>query len=180
MNKYENESRRRREAVMRFLIRRAVATALLGFFTVVASPAPVHADSINSCIDRCFNTFHPPSDCPTCTGERDRCVEQCSKTAYSYGAIALGAKSKAWGTSYQWRTRAEAESKALNRCSEHGKDCKVIVWFEHSCGAVATGEVDNIFWGLGNGEGAARKNALDKCVQGGGRNCKVQVSQCSR
>lgn len=92
----------------------------------------------------------------------------------------MGAKSKAWGTSYQWRTRAEAERKALTKCSEHGKDCEMIVWFEHSCGAVATGEVDNIYWGLGDGEGAARKNAINKCVQGGGRNCTVWVSQCSK
>jgi len=165
---------------MRFLALWRTMAAAVGLLMATASIAPAQADSLNLCIDRCFNTFNPPSDCPTCTGERDRCVEECSKHAYSYGAIAYGPRSGAWGTSYRWQTKAKAESEAMAKCSEHGSDCEVMVWFEHLCGAVATGRDGKVSWGLGDGEGLARKNALDKCAQAGGKACKVQVSQCSR
>lgn len=165
---------------MRFAAQWLIPAVLAGLLTATVSLAPAQADSVNYCIDRCFSTFQPPADCPYCTGARDRCVQECSKTAYSYGAIAYGPTSGAWGTSYQWQSRAQAERQAMARCSERGKDCEVAVWFEHNCGAVATGGVGTVFWGLGDGVGQARANARDKCVQGGGKDCQVQVSICSR
>ena len=157
------------------------AAALAGLLAATASFAPALADSaVNYCIDRCFSSFRPPPDCSYCTASRDACVKQCSKTAHSYGAIAYGATSGAWGTSYQWQTRAKAESVAMENCKAHGNDCEVQVWFEHNCGAVVTDDGDGIYWGLGDGEGLARKSALDKCAQAGGKGCEVQVATCSR
>jgi hypothetical protein len=159
---------------------RSPALGLAGGLMAAACVAPARAGSVNACIDSCYSTYQPPADCPSCTGSRDRCVEACSKTAYSYGAIAYGSASGAWGTSYQWQSRSEAEREAMSRCSQHGDDCQVAVWFEHNCGAVVTARGGDVFWGLGDGEGAARANARDKCLQGGGEDCQVQVSACSR
>ena len=69
---------------------------------------------------------------------------------------------------------------ALQNCAAHGKDCEVMVWFEFKCGAVVSGKGTSAYWGLGDGAGAARADALGKCTKdGGGKACAVQVSECS-
>jgi hypothetical protein len=103
-----------------------------------------------------------------------------SAPSRSYGAIAYGLTSGAWGTSYHWGSQAKAESSAMQRCAEHGKDCEVIVWFESKCGAVALGQGTTAFWGLGDSEKQARADAQNKCVTGGGKNCEVEVYECSK
>jgi len=102
-----------------------------------------------------------------------------SAPAPAYGAIAYGRASGAWGYSDHWGNRAKAESVALANCGKHGSDCTIMVWYERQCGAVAAAGT-NAFWGLGDGVGAARGNALAKCVQAGGRVCAIKAAQCSR
>jgi len=128
----------------------------------------------------CFSNFQPPADCPYCTESRDECVNQCSSVGPAYGAIAYGRTSGAWGTSYQWDSQEKAESVALQNCQKYASDCEVLVWFHDECGAVAAGDDGSAYWGLGDGEGAARENAVNKCAQGGGKNCQIQAAQCSR
>jgi hypothetical protein len=103
-----------------------------------------------------------------------------SAPSASYGAIAYGRTSVAWGYSYRWGSRAKAESTALQNCKANGDDCEVIVWFEHKCGAVAASDDPDAFWGLGNSEAQAGADAKAKCDAAGGKNCTVQVSHCSR
>ena len=62
-----------------------------------------------------------------------------SGPTYSYGAIAYGAVSRAYGYSYAWGTRQMAEDVAMKNCAQHGSDCQIMVWFERKCGAVAQG-----------------------------------------
>ena len=117
--------------------------------------------------------------------EQGQCVEHSKRCTYSpppalFGAIAYGRKSEAWGESYNWGSREEAEKVALQKCAEKGDDCEVMVWFDRQCGAVATGEGGTPFWGLGDGIGAARGSALAKCSENGSKNCEVKVSRCSR
>jgi uncharacterized protein DUF4189 len=100
--------------------------------------------------------------------------------AASYGAIAYGRTSAAWGYSYRWGSRARAEGVAKKSCDAHGDDCEVVVWFEHKCGAVAASDAPDAFWGLGDSEDQAGAEAKSKCIAGGGTNCAVQVSHCSR
>lgn len=100
--------------------------------------------------------------------------------AASYGAIAYGVTSGAWGSSYKWGSRAKAESSAMKSCAEHGNDCEVIVWFDRKCGAVATGDGTNTFWGLGDSEATARTAAQDNCAKGGGKQCEIQAAECSK
>jgi hypothetical protein len=103
-----------------------------------------------------------------------------SAPAASYGAIAYGRTSKAWGYSYHWGSRAKAESVAMQKCAQNGNDCEVMVWFMRKCGAVASGGGTTAFWGLGNNDGQARADAQNKCMNSGGKDCEVQVSQCSK
>jgi hypothetical protein len=98
----------------------------------------------------------------------------------AYGAIAYGRKSGAWGSSDHWGSEAKAESVAMSNCKKNGDDCEVMVWYERKCGAVASAKGDAAYWGLGDGEGAANENALASCEKDGGKDCKIEVAECSR
>ena len=112
------------------------------------------------------------------------CVRNCNRNncerQASYGAIAFGATSGAWGASYDWANQAKAESVAMQNCAQHGNDCKAIVWFKQQCGAVASGEGTAVFWGLGGSDELARADAQNKCMNNGGKSCEVRASQCSK
>ncbi len=118
--------------------------------------------------------------------EEGQCVEHqqtCttpSAPAHSYGAIAYGRKSGAWGYSFHWDNRAKAQSVAMKNCAQQAQDCEVTVWFDRKCGAVAADAGPTAFWGIGDGAGQARAAALNECMKAGSKGCKVQVSQCSR
>ena len=156
---------------------RGIAAVALGVLLALAAgvPARVQAYCANECkridpkVGYCIE-YGPVS--PGCT--------ESSAPARSYGAIAYGSKSGAWGTSYHWGNEAKAESAAMQSCAQHGDDCEVMVWFDRKCGAVAAAEGALAFWGLGDSEEQARADAQNKCEEGGGKNCGVQASQCSK
>ena len=130
-----------------------------------------------------------PNECKRWDPKQGYCIEYgpvgagCaspSAPTRSYGAIAYGPTSGAWGTSYHWGSEAKAESSAMKTCAEHGDDCEVEVWFDRKCGAVAAAAGHIAFWGLGDSEDLARADAKNKCEQGGGKACRIQASQCSK
>ncbi|HEX3972356.1 MAG TPA: DUF4189 domain-containing protein [Stellaceae bacterium] len=98
----------------------------------------------------------------------------------NFGAIAYGAKSGAWGYSYNWNTRKQAEDNALANCKKNASDCEVQVWYQRECGAVVSADGGDVYWGTGDGTGAAGGNALASCKKDGGKNCTIKVEQCSR
>jgi Domain of unknown function (DUF4189) len=132
-------------------------------------------------------TAKAQESCSTSCGryESGQCVEDvktCTTIPVpgpSYGAIAYGRTSKAWGYSHNWGSQAKAESVATQNCAQHGDDCEVMVWFDRRCGAVAAGGGTAAFWGLGNSDGQAQADARNKCLKGGGKACEVKISQCS-
>jgi hypothetical protein len=153
---------------MRYLS--GIAAAALGVF-VLAANAPAKA--------QCFGCNRY---------DQGRCVEYRTCTpgvpgssgpSASYGAIAYGRTSKAWGYSYRWGSRAKAERAAMKNCAQHGNDCEVMVWFNRKCGAVASGDGTDAFWGLGDSEAQARASAQKECEKGGSTACEVQVAHCS-
>lgn len=101
------------------------------------------------------------------------------KRGPSYGAIAYGRGSGAWGVSNNWGSRERAEREALLSCGKNGNDCEVRVWFDRKCGAIVSGDDATTFWGIGNSEGQARADAQKKCADNGGKACVVQAYQCS-
>jgi hypothetical protein len=163
---------------------RGIATATLGVLFLLAAVAPTRVHAY----------------CPTVCKRYDPKTGQCLESGtvvgvgctvpgldpaapaaprYSYGAIAYGRTSGAWGYSHRWGSRAKAESVAKQNCAEHGDDCEVMVWFDRKCGAVVAGEDSSAFWGLGASEAQARSDATNKCTTGGGKACEVEVSHCS-
>ena len=150
----------------------AIAATALSVLVLLTASAPARAQCSFGC-----NRYEQGQcvEYRTCTPS----VPGASAPAVSYGAIAYGRTSKAWGFSYRWGNRAKAESVAMQNCAQHGNDCEVMVWFDRRCGAVASGEGTTAFWGLGRSDGQARADARNKCVNGGGKNCEVQVSACS-
>jgi hypothetical protein len=129
-------------------------------------------------------------ECSTMCGRYDsgQCVEYlhtCTTTPEApkatYGAIAYGRTKGTWGTSYHWETREKAERVALENCAKQGaKDCEIMVWFDRKCGALASGEGPDGFWGLADTIGPARADAKSKCVSSGNKGCEVLAAQCSR
>ncbi len=158
-------------------MRHARGIAALGVLLALTLGAPAQAYCPVECQGPNPIWNNTPNGCTVakflgCTGA--------SAPAHSYGAIAYGLTSGAWGSSYSWASRAKAESVAMQNCAEHGDDCEVMVWFESKCGAVALSQGTTAFWGLGDSDGQARADAQDKCANGGGKDCQVEVSQCSK
>jgi len=143
---------------------------------MLAGIAPGRA--VEMCSDICWQPDYHGGCALTkhvCTGDNPE-----TAPAPSYGAIAYGRTSMAWGSSYQWGSKGKAESAAMQKCAENGNDCEVVVWFMRKCGAVAAGVGTAVFWGLGDSESQASQEAKDKCVEGGTDRCTVRAAQCSK
>jgi hypothetical protein len=142
---------------------------------LVAGSSPAGA------IQRCHTTCDQSYADRGCVVWRTHCEDDQAAPTTSYGSIAYGRNSQAFGFSHGWENQSKAESVALQNCGKHGNDCEAIVWFERKCGAVAArGDSTAVFWGLGNTPVEARKVAMDNCTKDNGRDCEVKVSHCSK
>jgi Domain of unknown function (DUF4189) len=102
----------------------------------------------------------------------------CQRQSQSYGAIAYGPTSGNWGWSNKWGTKGGAERYALKKCAS--RDCRVVTWFNHQCGAVAADNATGDYgYDSGTTKGRAEAGALNFCTSSGGSACKVLVSACS-
>jgi hypothetical protein len=100
--------------------------------------------------------------------------------ANKFAAIALSDSTLATGWSWNANSQAEAERLALASCAKHARDCKVQMWGENECLALATSEPDGS-WGVDydrNGAKAKAK-ALALCRNLGGQNCVVKADPCA-
>jgi len=153
--------------------RRAICGVVLGVLLALGVGAPARAQV--PCSTVCSRY-----DQGQCVEYTHYSCEGIKAPPPSYGAIAYGRTSGAWGTSYQWTSQSKAESVAMQNCKEHGDDCEVMVWFKQQCGAVAAADGKDAFWGLGANEGQARAQAQRKCEDAGGKGCEIQAAQCSK
>ena len=112
-----------------------------------------------------------------CLELRAKCQNTCSNKR-SYGAIAYSAKDKGAGWSYGWDDQRKAQKVALDKCSERGSACKLIMWYYNSCGSVAA-DGNIVTWGRDSTKRKAQHTALAECTKAGGKKCTIQVSQCS-
>jgi hypothetical protein len=153
----------------------AMTGFLAGSLTLLAASLPASAICSTTCSDyyegKCSQHTTTCSNDDTSSGRG---------SSDSYGAIAYGRHSTAWGYSYRWGNQAKAEDEALRQCRGNGDDCESIVWYKNQCGAVAASDADDAFWGLGGTKDKAGAVAKQKCDDAGGVNCAVQVAQCSR
>ena len=69
----------------------------------------------------------------------------------------------------------------MTNCKKHGDDCKLVLNFSNSCGAVAAVDKSGGFdIGQGASRGQAEYFAMDNCKKrSGGANCQVQVWSCA-
>lgn len=100
-----------------------------------------------------------------------------SSLADNYGAIAFSPSSGAHGYSYDFSSRRQAETRAMNECRSRGRGCQIAVWYVNACGAVATGSNG---WGSAwaGSRQAAERRAVQEC-SGYTRNCQVLVWSCT-
>jgi serine/threonine-protein kinase len=83
-----------------------------------------------------------------------------------FGAIAYSTSTANWGTSYDHASEAAARNAALDSCGQ--SDCKVVVWFQNACGALAVGSTGSgAAWGQTRSE--AEEKALLHCPDKDGR-----------
>jgi serine/threonine-protein kinase len=94
-----------------------------------------------------------------------------------HGAIAFSPSTKAYGFSYDYATKRQAEREAMRFCNQEANDCVIAVTFYNGCGAVAAGRNG---WGAdwGATSNRAQQNALDMCSNYTTR-CRVVRWQCT-
>jgi hypothetical protein len=145
----------------------------MAILLVLSGAAPAWAQA---CSFSCSNYIEGQ-----CSEYTTSCSGTPSAPGPSYGAIAYGRKSGAYGYSYSWDSEAKAESVATQNCAKNASDCEVMVWFERKCGAVAARSDSSVaYWGLGNNDSEARSVAISQCTKDNGRQCEVKVSRCSK
>src|SRR5450432_154180 len=94
------------------------------------------------------------------------------RTPNYFTAIAVSDSTLKWGASSGYSSRYEAERWALAKCREFASDCKVQMWGERRCIALATSKRD-LTWGVDAGlyPETAQAKALAQCRAAGGKAC---------
>ena len=107
------------------------------FLGVIVQSWAANADCVDDCdvSTYCDAQMHASGEC---LSRLQRCYQlECNKPKVVYGSIAYGEESTAWGYSFDMPDTASADRRALSGCAARGNDCKVVVNFENSCGALA-------------------------------------------
>lgn len=97
--------------------------------------------------------------------------------AQNYGAIAYSPNTRAFGYSYDYGSRGQAENRAMSECQNRSRGCRVVIWFRNACGAVAAGPDG---WGSawGDNRRLAEGFAKDQCRKHSNR-CQVVAWACT-
>lgn len=96
--------------------------------------------------------------------------------ADKFGAIAFSTSSGQAGWSFDYDTRAIAESRALANC---GAGCKVVTWFKNSCGALAVGRNNGYGATWADSRAAAEKAAMGIC-RSNSTGCGIRRWVCTK
>ncbi|MDQ7246833.1 DUF4189 domain-containing protein [Dongia sedimenti] len=151
----------------------AVLFALFGM-GLFASAA--QADCVSACqaSTYCDSEMNASGEC----GRRlnDCYISECNKK--TYGSIAYGRKSGAFGWSHGFDDAPSAENEALKNCRASGDDCQVVVDFWNTCAAVAA-DGATVAYGLGDNRSQAEDGAIAECAKDGGAQCEVQAWACT-
>jgi hypothetical protein len=92
----------------------------------------------------------------------------------TYAAIAYSESTGRYGYGYNYSTRTAAENRALNECD--ADDAEVVVWGRNAYVALAVSDNGPYGYAWGTTEAIAKRIALQKCRDYGGRNAYVAVS----
>lgn len=153
------------------------ALFLMLMLLAAALPAPAGAD----CLRDCWNEKHcDATNQRDCDWHRTQCSSRCSKQrAVSYGAIAYGERSHAFGYSFDQDSAAAADRTAMSNCRKNGDDCKVVTSFTNTCAAVASGAKDKFAAVQAASRKQAEADALAACGKSAGGKCEIEVWTCA-
>ena len=151
----------------------------LGALVVIGTAAITPVQAQNQCIDRCFSNFSPMQNGGS-TELRNECLSQCKGPSASYGAIAYGPKSTAYGYSYSKGTMGDAVHTAMTNCQQNGGDCKIVVTFSSGCAAVAAVESKGVYAvGQGGSRAQSQSKAMNACSSAHGAGCEIEAWTCT-
>lgn len=100
--------------------------------------------------------------------------------AQSFGAIARSPSTQDKGYSWNYRTRAAAERRALSECESisGSGDCRVLIWARNACMSIAEGTNGAAGSGWSTSEEQAERIARKVCRDYDGINCSVTRTIC--
>ena len=158
------------------MLRVGVVWCAIASLAALAAAGTAHADCVSECdaATACDSEMHASGECARRLN--DCYINECNRT--TYGAIAYGTKSGAYGWSNDFNDAPAAEKEALHNCSANGDDCQVVVDFWNSCAAVAADQ-DVVAYGLGDTQAKAEDQAMAACTKDGGKQCAVQAWSCT-
>lgn len=95
-----------------------------------------------------------------------------------FGALAYSPSRGIDGYSFNYKSKAAAQQRAIKQCRSRAKDCRIVANFRGSCAALAVGR--GLGWGVASGKGRTqvRSRALLACRQYTS-GCRVQRAVCS-
>jgi hypothetical protein len=151
--------------------------ALTVILASMVGVTPATAD----CLSECFASMQCDVRNQTqCDFERRTCSLKCMRErTVSFGAIAYGEKSHAFGYSFNQGDAARAERTALANCRKNGDDCKIVSIFSNACAAVASGASNRFAAAEAKTREQAQAEALAACGHSAGGKCEIEVWSCS-
>jgi len=116
----------------------------------------------------------------------NNCPQNQSDPAYQsdyrdkWTSIALSEKTMTFGYSWQADSRAQADQLALSACRRHASDCKVVMWGQNECLALAISAREGAWGSAWDRNGAnARAAATAECRKQAGTRCVVRADPCA-
>jgi hypothetical protein len=97
----------------------------------------------------------------------------------SYGAIAYGEDSRAYGLADISPDKESAGKSAMGYCSKYGNDCEIVESFSNSCASIAENPEGFVGWSENEDRQKAMEEALEECNdKTGNKNCRVALTNC--
>ncbi|MGE0666219.1 MAG: DUF4189 domain-containing protein [Sphingomonadales bacterium] len=141
------------------------------------APLPAVADCVSDCR---ASTYCDDTAGWDCSSRLNDCYRrECSGPAASFGAIAYGKVSQAYGYSFGFADSRGAQKKAMATCRINGDDCAIVATFSNGCAAVAAASGPGYAVAQGGTEQAAQAQALKRCRADGITGCEIQVWSCA-
>jgi Domain of unknown function (DUF4189) len=97
-----------------------------------------------------------------------------------YGAIARSRTSGDKGYAWNYRSRYEAERRAIAECNglSGAGDCRALLWFSNACGSIAESDDGAAGTGWGSTAALSKRYSLDSC-RDVGTSCRVTRTICT-
>ncbi len=95
-----------------------------------------------------------------------------------HGAIAFSQVNGAEGYSFNYRSRGQAETRAMEECRLRSGGCRIATWFRNACGALAVGRGNGFGAAWGPTRYAAEQKAINICARNAS-GCAVRRWVCT-